>query len=182
MLRDPPNPTAEYTKLLTYINYGLTKHSIVFVHGLQGHPRRTWSCKANADSSEEGSGSATRKTSPFRGFKKIISRKKAIESESWSRSDTEVFWPLDLLPEDCPNVRLLTWGYESSITRFFGGPANQNTIFAHARDLLYALGIERQSCVSSLWNITEPRLTITKRMRSLIFVVHSLGGKSCLDT
>ncbi|PMD21888.1 hypothetical protein NA56DRAFT_645131 [Hyaloscypha hepaticicola] len=142
VLRDPPNPIAD----------------IVFVHGLQGHPRKTWACQANADSSQEGS--ARRKSSPFRGLKALISRKNAVDSGSSSRSDGKIFWPIDLLPEDCPNVRLLTWGYESNISRFFGGPANQNTIFAHARDLLYALGNERQSC----------------RMRSLIFIAHSLGG------
>ncbi|OBT84383.1 hypothetical protein VE02_06736 [Pseudogymnoascus sp. 03VT05] len=73
---------------------------------------------------------------------------------------SEVFWPLDLLPEDCPDARILTWGYESNISRFFAGPANQNTILAHARDLLYALESIRRDC----------------RTRNLIFVTHSLGG------
>jgi hypothetical protein len=134
VLRDPPNPIAEYANLLAYLGCRL----------IEG---QTWACRATADSSQEGS--ARRKSSPFRGLKALISRKNAVDSESGSRSDAEIFWPVDLLPEDCPNVRLLTWGYESNISRFFSGPANQNTIFAHARDLLYALGMERQSCVSS---------------------------------
>ena len=58
-----------------------------------------------------------------------------------------VFWPFDLLREDCPNARIITWGYNSVITRFFDGAVNQGSIFAHAKDLLFDLSRERRDCV-----------------------------------
>lgn len=132
--------------------------SIVFVHGLQGHPRRTWSCQTALATAPEIAGSATRKHSPFRDIRRIVSRTKTAKSEAISRPTSDVFWPADLLPQDCSNVRVFTWGYESSITRFFGEAANQNTIFAHARDLLYALGIERRDCVRRLHSMPDQGL------------------------
>lgn len=62
----------------------------------------------------------------------------------------EVFWPLDLLPDDCGNARILTWGYDSKVSHFFGGATNQSNITAHARNLLHALKIRRLKCVSFL--------------------------------
>ena len=58
-----------------------------------------------------------------------------------------VFWPFDLLREDCPNARIITWGYDSVITRFFDGAVNQGSIFTHAKDLLFALSRARTDCV-----------------------------------
>jgi len=126
---------------------------IVFVHGLQGHPRKTWACERVPGLGSQGSGEG-----PHRGIRSIFSRKRREgpkEAES-----SEVFWPSDLLPDDCRNARILTWGYDSKVTNFFAGAANQSNITAYARNLLQALKICRRDC----------------RRRSLIFVAHSLGG------
>jgi len=69
----------------------------------------------------------------------------------------EVFWPGDLLPNDRPDVRILSWGYDTTVTKGWH-QANKNNLFAHAKDFLYALERERPLG------------------RSLIFVAHSLGG------
>jgi hypothetical protein len=69
-----------------------------------------------------------------------------------------VYWPKDLLPVDCPKSRIMTWGYDTVITKGIAGPTNKSNIFAHAKDLLYALDRERPLG------------------RPLIFVAHSLGG------
>ncbi|KFY60649.1 hypothetical protein V496_05277 [Pseudogymnoascus sp. VKM F-4515 (FW-2607)] len=145
VLRDPPNSIAD----------------IVFVHGLQGHPRRTWTCKVQSKPPVATSeGSLVPKNSLRKGFRALLSHRGSSTENKNPPIVSEVFWPLDLLPEDCGDARILTWGYESNISRFFAGPANQNTIFAHARDLLYALENTRRDC----------------KTRSLIFVTHSLGG------
>ncbi|KAH7128093.1 hypothetical protein B0J13DRAFT_412232, partial [Dactylonectria estremocensis] len=68
---------------------------------------------------------------------------------------------LHLLSEDCPTCRIMTFGYDSKITRIFDGPANQSSIFGHSRDLLYVLARNRLNC------------------RFVTFVAHFLGGK-CL--
>ena len=58
------------------------------------------------------------------------------------------FWPQNL-PETCARARVMTFGYDSSVTKFFGGAANQNTIYDHARDLLGALVRKRTDAVGT---------------------------------
>jgi hypothetical protein len=70
------------------------------------------------------------------------------------------FWPEDLLPNDFPNCRVLTYGYDSHISHFFSGAANQTNIVAHARSFLNDLEEQRQDA----------------SRRPIIFVAHSLGG------
>lgn len=72
-------------------------------------------------------------------------------------SSSEVFWPQDLLPNDRPDVRILTWGYDTVVTKGWQR-ANKNNLFAHAKDFLYALERVRPS------------------QRPIVFVAHSLGG------
>jgi hypothetical protein len=69
-----------------------------------------------------------------------------------------VYWPRDLLPTDCPKARILTWGYDTNVIKGIAAPTNKSNIFAHAKDLLYALDRGRP------------------QGRPLIFVAHSLGG------
>jgi len=69
-----------------------------------------------------------------------------------------VYWPKHLLPIDCPKARIMTWGYDTVITKGIAAPTNKSNIFAHAKDLLYALDRERPYG------------------RPLMFVAHSLGG------
>ncbi|TFA98930.1 Protein SERAC1 [Trichoderma ghanense] len=69
-----------------------------------------------------------------------------------------VFWPVDLIPKDCPNARVLMFGYDSKITKYRAGATNRNGIFSHGKDLLFALSRERH------------------RDCPLVFVAHSLGG------
>jgi ankyrin repeat domain-containing protein 50 len=73
-----------------------------------------------------------------------------------------VFWPEDFLPSDFKNARIATYGYDSKITHWFGGPANQNTIFDHGETLLNDLKRFRRSSNNTL-------------ERPIIFIVHSLG-------
>lgn len=77
-----------------------------------------------------------------------------------------IYWPEDFLARDFPNSRIMTWGYNTTITKGYRA-VNQVSLFSHARNLLYDLQSERRK-VSD---------------RPLIFVAHSLGGilvKECL--
>ena len=76
-------------------------------------------------------------------------------STEQSKANKAVFWPKDFLPEDCPDCRILTWGYDSHVSRFLGGPANQNSFFDHAKNLLYAIDRERTHSVSLVVFITR---------------------------
>ncbi|MCJ1381752.1 hypothetical protein MMC17_004863 [Xylographa soralifera] len=78
---------------------------------------------------------------------------------TWTRDD--VCWPRDLLPQDMMNVRIMSWGYDSSISKF-SKSTSQNSISSHATSLLADLSYVR---------LQDPEDT-----RPIIFVGHSLGG------
>ena len=81
-----------------------------------------------------------------------------MPSDDDSGQDHDFYWPQDLLPVDCPTARIMIWGYDSVVTRGYPVASSQNSIFDHAKNLLYALVHERTTG------------------RPLIFVAHSLGG------
>ena len=59
------------------------------------------------------------------------------------------FWPLNL-PEVCARARVMTFGYDSDVTKFFGGAANKNTFYDHAGDLLGSLVRRRTDAVCTM--------------------------------
>lgn len=73
-------------------------------------------------------------------------------------NNTEVYWPTDLLPVQCPQARIMVWGYDTMVTRGPGQAANKSGLFTHGQNLLYALNRERDC------------------RKPIIFVAHSLGG------
>ena len=154
--------------------------SILIIHGLQGNPYKTWACLKSPNppplpnshqvGAEEAGGNKPR------GFiRNVALRLKRQPSEQAARKNDEeksshrpaeagdnkpsaVFWPADLLPDDCPNARILMYGYDTKITKYMAGAANKNSIFSYSKDLLFAICRKR---------------TLD---RPLIFVAHSLGG------
>jgi len=108
----------------------------------------------------------------------LPTRQRALGKDSVKAG--EIFWPADLLPSDCPGARILTWGYESHVSKFFGGPVNKNHMSMHAKDLLYELSRERSECVRPiirLLKLVAKQASLLQPGRPLIFVAHSLGGK-----
>jgi len=138
--------------------------SVIFVHGLGGHPVSSWSTKVQ----KQGGSSF------FRRFLKLKSSG-AIGSSS---GNDPTFWPRDLLPEDVPHARIISYGYESEVIKMFA-PSNKNNILWHGQNLL----AEVQRVRSQVCRFTD--LTITKITnlafqqnpeRPAVFVCHSLGG------
>jgi pimeloyl-ACP methyl ester carboxylesterase len=119
-------------------------YSIIFIHGLQGDPERTWTY-------------GTPKRSPVPLSRLFHSRSKA--SPETTNPKAVCFWP-DLLAHDFKNTRIATYGYDSRVSNFFGGPANQTDIAGHGRSLLHAIEAFRRE----------------QSERPIIFIVHSLGG------
>lgn len=78
--------------------------------------------------------------------------------KSWT-ADDNTLWPRDLLPKDIPNVRVLSFQYNTTIQ----GTTSKGKISDHALQLLNALHLDRQTDMEA---ITRP----------IIFVGHSLGG------
>lgn len=140
---------------------------IVFVHGLQGHPWKTWASKtekhAKHEKSRRGIGDIlsifrSRRSNGDEKPGSHIQRKQKDSSETKELKESSIFWPDDILSLECPDARILTWGYDTLITKGFQGPADKSNIFAHGKKLLFALGRNR------------------RQNRPIIFVAHSLGG------
>ena len=135
------------------------------MHGLQGHPRRTWtyepsSQKRSRNRSPSSSGRSSKKVLGF------IPRHDRLQPSpddassfdiNPSNNRQDVFWPQNLLPVDIPDARIIVWGYNTIVTKGYEA-ANKNNIFAHARTLLAVMQRERE------------------RGMKIIFVAHSLGG------
>jgi hypothetical protein len=146
--------------------------SIILVHGLEGHPERTWTYSAKRNNQDDspahirpsqsrlgrffGSSPRNLTPSPHRSHQR--------EWDQGSLQDTSVFWPGQFLPEDFPTARIMTYGYDSHISHFFKGPATQSHILAQGRDLLNRL--ERCRRDAEFRPIQRP----------IIFIAHSLGG------
>lgn len=69
-----------------------------------------------------------------------------------------VFWPYDLLPAVCKEARILTWGYDTQITKYYREPTTKTNLFVLGKSLLWELARNRA------------------RDRPVVFVAHSLGG------
>ncbi|KAI0003120.1 hypothetical protein F4779DRAFT_111214 [Xylariaceae sp. FL0662B] len=147
---------------------------IVFIHGLQGHPYMTWSCPRIATGvARPRNKSRQRRPVRTKSIGLWCCLCHTLEEEDSGQSGDEgsmvvrtgepddqgVYWPRDLLGKEkwCASARVMTYGYDSKVTRGFAN-TNKNNIFAHAKDLLYSLQREKPS------------------RRPIVFVVHSLGG------
>jgi hypothetical protein len=147
---------------------------IVFVHGLGGHPRKTWTHEGVPSTAQRSSASADSVQKQSR-WKKILGRAKTAEpmTVSTNTPTTEkseyCYWPYHLLPKEklLSSARILVYGYESRPTKLYKA-ANRMTITQHARELNNQLAQVRSE----------------SHGRALIFVAHSLGGilvKDALD-
>ncbi|KAK3296861.1 uncharacterized protein B0H64DRAFT_390543 [Chaetomium fimeti] len=143
---------------------------IVIVHGLQGHPFTTWACNRPSPPRQASLPvQRGKKRDSLRSMISVRLRKSSPGSKSPQPADLHhpqklqesnplVYWPRDLLPKDCPQSRVLVYGYDTKVTKYVKAATNKNSVFSHAKDLLFALSRARQLD------------------RPLIFITHSLGG------
>ena len=133
-----------------YIPDGEIFADLIFVHGLQGHPLRTWQYPKYGDQ-------------PVKGLKKVSKKftgmfKKDVVVEN----SPVVYWPADFVKQDYRNIRVLTYGYDSHVSHYFSGPANKLNLSQHGEALLNRVSTERAASKAI--------------HRPIIFVAHSLGG------
>lgn len=133
-------------------------YSIVFIHGLGGHPKKTWEGpQATALVSDDEDERAVRKQSRLLGEIRTRLRSQSPGPSSIPRGSL-AFWPADFLPKDIPNARILTYGYKADIVSGFFQANNKNSLSQHSRDL--SVKLERE----------------IENQHPIIFVAHSLGG------
>ena len=135
---------------------------IVFVHGLGGHPVETWAYGNLPKQERKGEGDNEAGSKSGRGWwGSIIGKRKRTTNEGAITSKPQyVYWPKQLLPCDFPNVRVLTYGYDSHPSHFYQSKTTQMNTTQHKEDLMMSVTNERSGCPG----------------RPLFFVAHSLGG------
>lgn len=139
---------------------------IVFVHGIQGHPVRTWTAtrpptpnhQPKHDSTKPKKADSLRKWVGGRLRFSTVHEENSMNCQGdGGPRTTTCYWPKDLLPVGLPRARILTWGYDSMVTKGFKS-ADKSSLFAHAKNFLFALG------------------RVAVRSRPIILIAHSLGG------
>lgn len=80
---------------------------------------------------------------------------------TWLHKGTNVHWPSHLLPQDLPDIRVLSFGYDADIVNLWG-PASMSRLSNHAENM-----------VGDLVRTREDTNTET---RKIMFLAHSLGG------
>ncbi|KAI1854202.1 hypothetical protein JX266_001343 [Neoarthrinium moseri] len=75
-----------------------------------------------------------------------------------------IYWPRDLLPGYVPSARILTYGYDTRIKHWLGGPKIKTTIYDISHDFLVSLEAYRRESDGE-----DP-------LRPIVFIAHSLGG------
>ncbi|KAI1079627.1 hypothetical protein F5B20DRAFT_158609 [Whalleya microplaca] len=158
--------------------------NIVMVHGLQGHPFKTWaklskdhlsnypprySIAYNAARLLEKVPSLFRQRSSMMHLSNHNTQNTEYNIyeanaetvdlvERFMASDGEVyFWPQDDLPDCCPGACIITWGYNTYVTKGFQRASNRISLYQYGKNLLYDL----------------KRLSPTSL---IIFIAYSLGG------
>src|ERR1700744_305870 len=120
------NPWRRESESMSLIS-ALTLSSIVFVHGLGGHPQETWQTKKEDEESQDAPKDKKKKSF----IKSVFGKKTAAE-----KTEPElVFWPRDLLPPELPKARILTYGYNADTYSGVFQPGNKNSILQHGDDL-----------------------------------------------
>lgn len=128
------------------------------MHGLFGHPRKSWSCNVAVNgNSRQAKDSSSEASDENRPETKPRAKKRNRTRELFR----DVFWPHDLLPKEFPRARIITWGYDVEI----GQPltaSSQASLLCHAQNLLSDIAMLRTS--------------EGETQRPLLFIAHSLGG------
>jgi len=161
------------SRMFTFCTYRVP--SIVFVHGLRGHPRRTWEAKKVMSKESKGMGMKKGKGKLKDKFLSSISLRSkrpnspvpeggnSVAEEDEENENTSTFWPADLLPLAIPSARIWTYGYNADVIGLFSAN-NKNSILQHGNDLMVklerALGSNTvtTSMVRSTWQVSNLRL------------------------
>jgi len=151
------NPKAEYAILAGFpillVKCAVANRhfhpSLVFVHGLGGHPQKTWStepCEPKT-SAERGIPISKRVANSLlrRPNRVATGNDKYLPGVSESSVDKKVFWPRDLLPADVKDVRVMTFGYYSNP----GGSSHDN-LYTLSKSVLGKLANERTYAVGQI--------------------------------
>lgn len=124
------------------------RSSIVFIHGLNGHPVNSWTYIEEVWDSKRAE------------FHTRQPQKSKNTKNSNNTRPYSVYWPLDLLPISFPHARVFTFGYEGDFYEIFSETQRLRAVSDNALQLLIQLESERKENSS----------------RQLVFVTQEFGG------
>ncbi|KUJ20834.1 uncharacterized protein LY89DRAFT_682496 [Mollisia scopiformis] len=136
--------------------------NIIFVHGLRGHPRTTWSHLRSTFTSGRNEDTEARidEHRNIKSFFRLKKSKKGKNNQGQTSTSipADIFWPEEYLVHDLPQARIWTYGYNADVIGGLFQANNKNSASQHGRDLAVQLDREIDN--------EDP----------IVFVVHSLGG------
>ncbi|KAJ6263594.1 hypothetical protein Dda_2162 [Drechslerella dactyloides] len=145
--------------------------SIIFIHGLRGHPQRTWSHPRSTSTSTTGRNESTEstdaRTDKRKSFMSFLRKKKGEEEENnqgQTSTPEDIFWPEEYLVPDLPQARIWTYGYNADVIGGLFQANNQNSVSQHGQDLSVKLAREIDN------EALRRSETICKRTRLIIFL------------
>ena len=114
----------------------------VFVHGLRGHPYKTWTGSHYRDHQHtvDASSRLQHVRSLFGSSTPRAEGRSAHDSTSTQQE--EVFWPQDYLAEDVPQARVWTCGYDADVIGGLFRASSKDSVSQHGRNL--AIRLERE--------------------------------------
>lgn len=155
-------------------------NSVIFVHGLFGHPWSTWAAKGRRKAPKPPSSTTIVQLVGEQARPRSTA---SLEISTPIKSEDVIFWPKDLLRQVIPNARIYSFGYDANVEKFMAS-AGLNSVHEHGHSLLNELSnlLDEQKPVSSdifqqgktTFLLKSPMLY--KNHMPFIFVVHSLGG------
>ena len=103
----------------------LKYHRIIFVHGLFGHPYKTWTKQISPSVPQwSKNNEINREMTVAHSDGQADSSSNNVTSRKNAKS---VFWPEVLLPKVLPDTQIYIWGYDADIDNF-ASSASQNTV------------------------------------------------------
>jgi hypothetical protein len=150
---------AKYVGRSSVVNHSHIDASIVFVHGLNGHPRKTWEAstaaikerkerkeKVKQEGGKENKGKISAMIGKLKYLKLPMLEERSLTGDYHEAIESSItFWPADLLPSVIPNARIWTYGYDADVVRGLFSGQNKNSVLQHGNDLMVKLERHLQS-------------------------------------
>jgi hypothetical protein len=156
--------------------------SIIFVHGLRGHPRATWSYLRSTSTTgrNEDTDARINEHKNIKSFFKLKKSKKEKNNQGQTSTSipTDIFWPEEYLVPDLPQARIWTYGYNVDVIGGLFQANNKNSVSQHGRDLVVQLNREIDNEVYySLYTLSEPDIHMY-RIRLYSWYIALVGSLS----
>ncbi|MCJ1263508.1 hypothetical protein MMC22_003378 [Lobaria immixta] len=168
-----------------YPGEGLVVADIIFVHGLRGHRRKTWSKDQTPseitgpltipqDETAEGAAEPkfSRRDRLTVAVRSVFHRNPSKNNRAADavEIETSLCWPESLLPSVVPNARIMTYGYDANVAHIFR-PASSNTVFQHAQNLLAEIDRHRDDAIKAL---ESSRNTLLEHLKEIYPKTHGI--------